>query len=439
MCHQIFISYQTESLEFVKTLCEKLESHGIKCWYGARDIEMNHAAEIPKAIETCKIFLLVVDDNVSSNPRPDILNEVYLACECFKRGALNMITINKTRDEYQNSELLYHLGRLQKKFLIDDIIADEEAKFLSFLSTIYSILEHMNGINTPNDSHYKNDYFDITDEKERQRLTIQHKLFKNFDDDVYEKILSDRQNLNILDIGCNEGYLTIDRFGDKGNKIIGIDINKDAIKEANRKHGSKAEFYNLNCEDKYFSKKLRVIMNTNNIQNFDIIHISMLLLHLDNPEKLLRKCKNFITDNGYLFVRDIDDTITFVNPDPNGYFRRLIQICANESLSGYRNSGTGIYSMLVKCGYKNVKLEKKGLDTSSMGTEDKDALFQTYFSFIYNDTMQLYQQNKNDKQINDDYLWLKENYETIKKQYNESNTLFQLGFMTYTAQNISPK
>ncbi len=90
--------------------------------------------------------------------------------------------------------------------------------------------------------------------------------------------------------------------------------------------------------------------------------------------------------------------------------------------------------MLIENGFRNVALEKKGLDTSQMTLEEKDALFHTYFSFIYEDTKILYLRNPENKRVLDDYNWLENNYGALKQEYDRPETLFQLGFVTYTAE-----
>ncbi len=349
-----------------------------------------------------------------------------------------MMSVNITNIEYEDDELLYHLGRLQKKFLIDKMLPDGAINLLAELLTRLGRGEcPVSYGNVPGDVRYKNDYFDINDDHERERLNTQLHILKKFDSDVYDRILSGRKGLSVLDIGCNEGNLTMDRFGKRPEvrKIIGIDINADAIESAKSNfENEKASFYLLNGEDADFGYDLAEIREKHDIDKFDIIHISMLLLHMENPSKLLKRIKPLLSKGGKLFIRDIDDTLTFVHPDPMGGFNRMIRICAREELSGYRHSGKEIYSMLIENGFRNVALEKKGLDTSQMTLEEKDALFHTYFSFIYEDTKILYLRNPENKRVLDDYNWLENNYGALKQEYDRPETLFQLGFVTYTAE-----
>ena len=62
MDHEVFISYHRDSsAELVENIVQALESKGIKCWYAPRDVVSKYAGDIVKAIEDCKIFLLIMN------------------------------------------------------------------------------------------------------------------------------------------------------------------------------------------------------------------------------------------------------------------------------------------------------------------------------------------------------------------------------------------
>ena len=57
----VFISHHTNSAGSVAaTLCAELEKQGVSCWYAQRDVRTSvYAGEITKAIDQCKVFLLL--------------------------------------------------------------------------------------------------------------------------------------------------------------------------------------------------------------------------------------------------------------------------------------------------------------------------------------------------------------------------------------------
>lgn len=438
MNHDVFISYQSESRGVVATICNILEKNDVKCWYADRDVREQHAGEIVEAIQACKIFLIVVDDNVATHPRGDILAELDVACALYNRGKIKMIRLSITDNELSSMDLIYYIGRIQATNITGKPLHEGASELLMKIYRIIGretareqIVEKIAAERT------SNNYFDMRDEKERRRLHIQQKLLKRFDADVYEGLLRGKSELRVFDLGCNEGGMTVDRFGSRPEvaAILAADINPEAIESATQKYGSdRLRFFALDCERDDFVDRVALIMEESDIEKFDIIHISMLILHLKNPLRLLQKLRLMLKKGGRLFIRDIDDTLTFAYPDPQGYFRRACKICDYEDLSGFRNSGKEIHSLLVRAGFRNVLLHKKGLDTTGMNPEERDAMFDAYFSFILEDTELLSERNPGNKRYAEDHVWLRSVFEELKSAFQQEEFLFQLGFMTYTAE-----
>ena len=68
--HDVFISYKSEDTWLAALVRDTLEENGIPCWMAERDIGpgRNYAADIPKAIAECKVFLLVLTENAQKSP-----------------------------------------------------------------------------------------------------------------------------------------------------------------------------------------------------------------------------------------------------------------------------------------------------------------------------------------------------------------------------------
>ena len=100
------------------------------------------------------------------------------------------------------------------------------------------------------------------------------------------------KNKKVLDLGCGSGRLSL--FASTvAKQVIGIDYISDAIEYAksfskltNRKN-VKFEVADL---DKFAGEK------------FDVILISEVLQHVENPQNTLKKCKKLLNKNGYVIV-----------------------------------------------------------------------------------------------------------------------------------------
>ena len=170
------------------------------------------------------------------------------------------------------------------------------------------------------------------------------------------------------------------------------------------------------------------------IESFNVIHISMLLLHLKKPFNLLKVVRKYLSKDGVLFIRDIDDGLNIAYPDEKSDFKRVVDMCNILDTSGYRHCGREIYTLLKRTGYKNVVLEKNGLSTIEMNFEAREALFDTYFSFVLEDAEIMMKRHPENETAKENYEWLKNNYENLEERFLDSNFYFNLGFMTFTAK-----
>ena len=75
----------------------------------------------------------------------------------------------------------------------------------------------------------------FSDLAEVERLAIQGRLLSGYEQPVYQKVISERCGLTLLDVGCNNGWKTKTRFSDqKFRKIIGIDCLKPLVEQAKK-------------------------------------------------------------------------------------------------------------------------------------------------------------------------------------------------------------
>jgi SAM-dependent methyltransferase len=221
----------------------------------------------------------------------------------------------------------------------------------------------------------------------------------------------------------------------KTEKLVGLEYDPDAVAEGNRKYGQpgKIGFFQSNVEAEDFEERLEEIVEQMDIREFNIINISMLLLHLKSPYRLLRIVRKYLARGGRIIVKDIDDGFNLVYPDDGGDFARVIDICNRNETSGYRHSGRQVYTLLRRAGYRDIVLEKAGLSTVGMNYEERDALFDTYFSFIREDLAIMAERYPHDKRVLQDYAWYTKNYEDLEERFQDETLFFNLGFVMFTA------
>ena len=260
-------------------------------------------------------------------------------------------------------------------------------------------------------------------------------ILKKHDMHIYEDILRDKDNCSLLDVGCHNGNNIVSCFKNfhQIKRVIGIDRVPELIDVANLKY--KDDVFSFHCID-CTSETLIDDIRSLGVEKFSIIHVSMLLLHLNEsePQRLLKNLYELLDDDGVIFIRDIDDSLKLAYPDSNGLFEKMFEINDKEGGSGYRSSGREVFSYLVETGYKNIKLRRKGLDTIDMDEDEKNDYFKVCFSFVRPDLERLIEKNPNNDHWKELLTWVKDNYPKMKDKFvYDDNFFFQMGFMVYTA------
>ena len=277
-------------------------------------------------------------------------------------------------------------------------------------------------------------YYNTSHTDEAAFLEIQRNLLFNYDSDVYEKILQGKEDICVLDIGCNDGKQTMSRFGNdqRIKQIVGIDIDENVISLAKSNYPN-AVFEVMDVEKPDFYANMQSLMSTNSIAKFDVISVSMVILHLEYPYKVLLQLKKLLKPNGQLFIRDIDDGLNFAYPDDDGMFQRLTDICKYCDMLGFRKSGRQIFSYLKNADYADITLEKIGLNTSTMSFEEKETLFEIYFGYIPT-ALERTLDRKPTLRAQIDYNWVLDIIEKAREQFLKSDFIFSLGYFIYTAK-----
>jgi len=382
------------------------------------------------------VFVLVL--NKSASDSPHVLNEVEIAYKRIMKGGLSIIPF-QVSEEVLSQAMEYYIKRLH---WIDAVTVPLENSILVLMDRINELIkpgkEETQPLQEPiyAEKRYRNDYIREDDELEKGRLKIQENMLSNMDRHIYDELLNHRSNLSVLDIGSNDGNSLMKRIGNRNevSKIIGIEINKEACERAIKQYASdRVRFFCCNCEDACFAGDLNSIMQKEGIEGFDIVTISMVLLHLKSPYQLLKNLRKVLKPGGALFILDIDDGINLAYPDPDGSFARVFKMCDYSEESGYRRSGRQVYTLLKRAGYKNISLRGQGINTIHMSYEERDALFNTYFSFIPEVVEHMMRKYPENNEIRADYQWLQENYNDLEEQFHTEDFFFQLGIMTYTA------
>ena len=431
--YDIFVSHSSKDDNIVMPIVSALEAKGIKCWIAPRDVIGPYAKAITEAIKSSKIFLLCLSHNSAVSEH--VLNEIEIAYNPQRQNVSNILIepfLIEPIDFYAKEfdEIMYYIRRINVITPLNNNTPTELADLI-----IHKNREILQLSSPKKKSRKESLYF--SSQREDLRLKYQNELTKRFDGEAYKEIFSIYPHMNILDVGCGNGDLIMDRLKCYANtyKLCAFDRDKDKITYAKKHYADKnTSFYEINVTDDNFEAKLKEITNNLCIDKFDVIHISMLLLHLKNPVQLLRILRRFLKTNGILFIKDIDDGLNFAYPDEDGAFERIYKICDSNETSGNRHSGRQIFSNLLKSGFHNISLRKEGFDSIGMDYDEKEKFFSMYCQFIYGDIKWMHEKYPQNQTITEDYQWYRNNYENIFDRFMAEDFIFCLGFQIYLAK-----
>ena len=199
--------------------------------------------------------------------------------------------------------------------------------------------------------------------KKLERQAMENQNFDNFV--LNQSKILEYENLKVLDVGCSNGCKTEMLFGQYENidNITGIDVDENAINEA------KSKFVN----NKKYSFELKNIEDLDTENKYDIICLSYVLQHLENPKKVLNILKDKLTDRGVLFIKVPDDSFKFCYPDEENLLERIFELYENkimrmQDITKYtdRYVGKKVYSYLKEIGYSDIELYHNITDTLNL-------------------------------------------------------------------------
>ena len=429
-----FVSYSHEDKEIVKGIVASLESAGAKCWFAPRDVVGMYAKAIVDAIGNAKIFLLCLSKNAATSEH--VLNEVEMAYKKRKSQQNNLLIEPLCLEELdidapELDEIMYYIQRINFINPADMKSAMTIAQEIIIKNKDILKLKHGNDKKERTKSAY------FTSQRETDRLAQQTKLLRKFDGDIYHKVFNEYQKPDILDVGCGNGSMIFDRLNGycQAFRLIGVERDETKVKEAFSKFGSPCvSFIETDVEGSEFIDRLTEKMHEMGIEGFDIINISMLLLHLKSDCSLLRKLRRLLKSDGTIIIEDIDDGINYAYPDEGNMFERIYRICDNNETSGERRNGRQIYTNLHRAGFRKIELKKSGFTTIGLNYEEKETFWDIYFKFIYGDIHWMQEKYPANADIAEDCNWYTENYEDIFEAFMKDDFIFSLGFQIYAAK-----
>jgi tetratricopeptide (TPR) repeat protein len=107
----VFVSHHTSSsLHIVEAIVNRLESAGLRCWYAPRNTEGDYAGSIARAINSCRVFLLILNKPASESVH--VLNEIDMVVKRLSKSEDVSVIPFHVADEEISDAAQYYLGRM---------------------------------------------------------------------------------------------------------------------------------------------------------------------------------------------------------------------------------------------------------------------------------------------------------------------------------------
>jgi SAM-dependent methyltransferase len=276
--------------------------------------------------------------------------------------------------------------------------------------------------------------FVFQEENEIKRLRVQNELLSCYEAPVLAQIFAEGQNLAVLDIGCNNGSKTLERFNsDSVSRVIGLEYNEELASKAQEAYGDgKFSFYRFDVESENFAKRVRSIMNENQIDGFDVIYLSFVLMHLSDVKRLLLNLRPFLKEEGRVFIIEANDAASTLSGDQDGLLGEFLTILKKDPYSGNREVGATVCETLLDCGYENMHVWHDAVSAAEGEKEKKKAIFTTFFTYLREDVSLLLEAEPDNEVYKSWAAWLDSHYETLKRLILRKKSVISMGMKILT-------
>lgn len=400
MAYDIFISFKntdgngqpTEDATIANELYNQLNNAGISVFFSNIILHQQGASAYKSAIETAldeAKVLIVIATSV------DYLSSEWVSYEreSFHNDILSGRKTNACIVPYMKNIFGTDVPRSLRNYQTFQIGQNSASDVVDFVKRVL-------GTQTASDSpiHSENDISLVTGKHtstysaatkaEFKRLKIQAINTREADINALDYVcarLDDTSKLRILDMGCAYGFVTRDRFSQyEGATVLGLDKNETLIEFARTENSFEGAHYEVcDLESDDFEERLEELMSKYDIEKFDIIFASLVIHHLKNPNKLLRRIRKYLSQDGFIIIRGSDDGSIITHND-DGLIQKILDIHLNADGISDRLNGRKIYSQLIASGYKNVVMKSYIKDLSGLSLDERDEVYIERFSYRKN-------------------------------------------------------
>ena len=438
MIYDVFLSYRRNNngvsgVDIARSLQQELRAMGLRVFFDMDELTDGKFNEkLYDAIEDSNNVIFLMTEGALDR----CVNEgdwVRKELEHVLEKGINLVPVAPTGTTIAFPEGLPETLEAMKVLEVSELNREK-----LFRESISKIVGRLRNVNHARAAERKNvQYLSETDKVEFRRLQKEDELLYPYEKPIYDRLLQGKNNVNVLDLNFLNAESSFRRLvRDEINRVCCFGYNDYYVQEANRIYATcpGIKFYRLDVNVDDIAGKIAEAMKDSAIDHFDFLNLSMALLDLKNPYKLLKQIRNFLAEDTVVYVRDIDDGVVFAYPDENKLFEQIKELYRKDRLSGSRESARQVYNIFKRLGARTIRLEHCGIATDQMSFRQKDMLFDTWFGFIPNDYGIMKKQNSKDLDVLKGLEWIEENFDRIEEAFHSDVFFFNSGYVIYTIQ-----
>lgn len=274
-------------------------------------------------------------------------------------------------------------------------------------------------------SSYKSDYHN-----ELNRLKIQSDNARESDLIALNYLKSldpwpEDEKIYVIDVGSAYGFVAADRFGSNPRvaKVLCLDNNRRVIERAQIlfAENERVVFEVADVDSPTFEDEVRDLMEKHGMPKVHLVYSALLLLHLKDPCRTLRRLRRLMDDDSYIVLRGSDDGSKLCYP----YYDLMQEIIAKGITvknAADRHNGGKQYYQLLNSGFCDVRTFSNMTDISGMNFEEREALFQESFAYRTDAYRMICEKEPDNEQAKQDYEWICDALERFE------NHFFECGF-----------
>ena len=187
---------------------------------------------------------------------------------------------------------------------------------------------------------------------DRQRLMTQTLLFSDYVRGAAHRLVGTHIQ-SILDLGCGEGQLglLLQQLYSPRPRLMGIDNDEQAIATA------RARAQELGLANVEFQVGDAMDPDTLAPGAFDLVYISLLLLHLRRPDKAIAAAYRALRPGGYIWIKELHPDLRTAIKHPS--FKKLGDIMGDTAtaLGGNSFISVEVPAMLTATGFVDIQSE----------------------------------------------------------------------------------